>query len=214
MLNNIALALNAGINIHIRLNCDNYNIEDLCTLVQELHTRFGNHPKLYIYAYPIFEEGNYTRTDEENTSLFKGLEKLENLIVSLGYPFGEYPANIITYYQCMADGGGKISISPNGDLGTCEHFIDSDFWGHIDKPEMKDMNILKGWKEYMLPYKSCETCPKYPSCLRPVKCVEMSKCNTYYQNWYLRKQRLGLISWYRDITNKKTHNETSPKLNI
>ncbi len=196
VLNNIAMLLNSNVAVSIRMNCDTYNLEDLKNLIIEIKARFGNHNKLYPYIYPIFEDENYQRTPEERRKVFQGVAELEQLLVLNGYSVGPMPTNNIPANQCMADSGGSISINPSGNLGTCEHYVNSDFWGHIDSKE-KNMDILKGWKVREKPINLCSSCPRYPNCIRPSKCVEMRKCDEYYQEWYLRKDKLGLINWYK-----------------
>lgn len=205
VLNNIAMLLNNNISVSVRMNCDTYNIEDLKNLIVELKSRFGNHRKLHPYVYPIFEDEHYKRTDEERMKVFQGVAELEQTLIKNGYSVGPNPSNMIAYSQCMADSGGVISINPGGNLGVCEHFINSDFFGHLDSKE-KNLDILRGWKVYEKPIDLCSSCPRYPSCIRPSKCVEMSKCDKFYQEWHVRKDKLGLINWYKNVQLQKAEN--------
>lgn len=206
VLNNIAMLLNVGIQVAIRLNVDNYNADNLKLLVRELNNRFGNHPKLSIYAWPIFEDKTYTRTPEEHVQVFKHLRELDDIIAQLGYYVGKAPTPNLKLNQCMADGGDSVIISPNGDLGTCEHFFNEHFWGHIDDPSKKNFSELTCWRETNPKLNICEDCPLYPTCVRPKLCEEMGKCDPQYKEWRLDLAVRGMIAFYRDSRNQIQNN--------
>lgn len=199
VINNIAMLLNNGISISIRLNVDSYNAENLKILIEELYNRFGDHPRLSVYAWPIFEDENYVRTEEARIEVFNKLQEIEELLVKYDYLTGLSPRPEIAYAQCMADDGSSVTISPDGDLGTCEHFIDSHFWGHIDNPLKKNFENLNIWRDYEEPIDLCSDCPLYPSCIRPSKCKEMSKCDAQHKEWRIRKNIIGMLRAYKDI---------------
>lgn len=201
VLNNIAMLLNNGIQVSVRLNIDNYNADNLKLLVKELHQRFGNHPNLSIYAWPIFEDNNYKRTKEEHIQVFEKLNELESLIDSLGYFVGIYPKPYLPVTQCMADDGQSVIIDPSGNLGTCEHFVDSHFWGHIDNPSEKNFDELNIWREYSPVFDICNDCPFYASCVKPKYCNEMGKCDEQYKEWRIKGALRGLIKCYKDLHN-------------
>lgn len=115
---------------------------------------------------------------------------------------GNIPKPEIAYSQCMADDGKSVTISPDGDFGTCEHLIDSHFWGHIDNPSLKNFENLHMWRQYEPPLDICSDCPVYPSCIRPSMCREMSKCDEQYKEWKIRKHINGIVKVYRDRRSK------------
>jgi radical SAM protein with 4Fe4S-binding SPASM domain len=199
VLNNIAILLNNGIQVSIRLNIDHHNAENLKELAHELYNRFKNHPKLFVYAWPIFENDNYSRTREEHVEVFKKLAELEDILTKYDYLTGLLPKSDIAFAQCMADDGTSVTISPDGDLGTCEHFTDSHFWGNIDNPMKKNFDNLNIWRDYEAPLDICSDCPIYPSCIRPSKCREMSNCDIEHKEWRIRKSIIGMIRAYKDI---------------
>ena len=205
VINNIKMLLRENITVTIRLNLDSYNCDNLKQLVDELYTIFGNNPNLNIYCWPIFENSDYQRTDAQRAFVFKELEEIENIIKSYGYLIGTVPNNMIAHTQCMADNGKHITISPNGELGVCEHCVDYDFWGIINSEE-KDIDIFKSWRQYEPVLDICKDCPIYGSCIRLSKCEEMSKCDPYYKEWKLRKARWGLQSFYKRIQNYECNN--------
>lgn len=196
VIKNIKHLLNNDIQVTIRLNLDTHNCEDLKTLIHSLYNIFGKHPKLIIYCWPIFENEDFQRTEEEREFVFQKLEEIEEIIISYGYMVGTLPTNNIAYKQCMADAGNHITVSPNGELGVCEHCVDYDFWGHINS-DKKDFEIFKSWRKYEPILDICKDCPLYGSCIRPSKCEEMSKCNKHYKNWKIRKAKWGLQYFYK-----------------
>ena len=203
VLNNIAILLNIGISIAVRMNIDLYNADDLKELVKELHNRFGNHPNLSIYAWPIFEEDGKVRNNEDHIKVYIKLKELQEVFYKYGYNDGFYPDNRIKYAQCMADDGKSILIGVNGDLGTCEHFEDSHFFSNINDPLNKNFNELNIWREYNPPLDICKDCPIYPSCIRPKYCEEMGKCDEYIKDWRIRRHMSGLDMLYNDYKGNK-----------
>ena len=207
VLNNIAMLLNAGIGVQLRFNIDVYNAEDLKLVVNEIHNRFGNHPKLSMYAWPIFEDATYTRTPEDHKKVFECLRELENTIALAGYYIGDHPSPMLKTNQCMADCGDSVTISPDGDLGVCEHYFNEHFWGHINDPSKKDFSQLSCWRELNPKLDICEDCPLYPNCVRPKMCEEMGKCDEQYKEWRLDRAIRGMIAFYRDYRNQAQSND-------
>ena len=194
VMNNIQLLLDAGIIVNIRINLDLYNSENVKSLISELFSRFGIRTNLNIYVWPIFDEGQRSKEDED--ILYDQLEIIENLIVDYGYSYGLFPSEQIKDHHCMADVGNHVTISPYGELGTCEHFVDCDFFSSINNPDEKNYQILYEWKQYEKPLNICEDCPLYADCLRPVKCTEMHKCSDHIKKWKLRKATFELLNFY------------------
>lgn len=194
VMNNIKNLLDAKIQVNIRINLDLYNAEDVKNLIFEIFSRFGILPNLNIYVWPIFDDGSRSKEDEIN--LYQKLEEIENIIVDYGYTYGNIPSEQIKAFHCMADVGTHVTISPDGELGTCEHYIDSDFFGNIKSPQIKNFTILKEWRQYEPLLDICKDCPLYGDCLRPSKCVEMSKCSENIKKWKIRKATFELLNYY------------------
>lgn len=205
VLNNIAILLNRGVRVTLRFNIDLYNAEDLRKLIIEIYNRFGNHPNLYMYAWPIFEDETNIKTPEEHAKVFQELMKLEDVMVKCGYFCGYVPPDSIKVYQCMADDGTSVLIDPSGNIGTCEHFVDSNFWGHIDNPLKKNFEELNKWRAYEPALDICDDCPIYPVCNRPTYCEEMSKCDEHYKKWRVRRHLMGLDYTYNNMSNSRNN---------
>lgn len=55
VLANIQRLLDAGVSVHIRLNMDEHNADNLMELADELHERFGGKGKFSVYSHTLFE---------------------------------------------------------------------------------------------------------------------------------------------------------------
>lgn len=103
----------------------------------------------------------------------------------------------------MVDNGESVTISPRGDLGLCEHFIDSQFIGHIDNPYEKNMDIIKSWRDYTEYTEICEDCESYPQCLRMQKCPDEVVCDEHQKRYWIEHYKLAMISKWEMF--KKQH---------
>ena len=171
VLENIGQLIAVGIRVLIRLNVDKHNIGEMAELAELLHQHFGSNEHLSVYSHELFGE----RTPEDNATLFAQRMQLEQQIAKHGIlRIKELPKDI-HLNQCMADNDGSVVIAPDGHLGKCEHFIDREFFGHIDSEERNEA-ILRKFKERRAEIEACATCPFYPQCYRLVMCENDSGC--------------------------------------
>lgn len=96
----------------------------------------------------------------------------------------------------MVDSGQSVTISPRGDLGLCEHYIDRDFIGHIDSPYKKDKQIVQSWRDYVKPIEICKDCPIYPQCLKMKKCPDEILCEEHQKNYWIEHYKLAVKCEY------------------
>lgn len=202
VIGNIAELLDNDVTVSIRMNVDLYNADNLKKLVYELYDRFGNHPNLIPYIYPLFENEFYQRKEGELQKLFEKIAEIEQAMDECMFFWGDSVKNSIRCTHCMVDNGKAVTVSPTGDLGLCEHFVDSDFFGHIDTPEERDMDVIHSYKKYMPDLDICDDCPLYAVCVRNTKCEEQSKCYPEYKEWLIRKARNGIIMTFNNIINQ------------
>jgi len=181
VLQNIAMLTAAGIRVSIRLNVDKHNIGEMAELVQLLHQRFGTNEHLSIYSHELFVE----RTPEDEAEIFAQQTQLAQQIAACGYKNHKRGLQKdINLNHCMADGDGSVVIAPDGHLGKCEHFIDSNFFGHIDSEEHNEA-ILRKFKERQADIDACATCFCYPQCIRLVMCADDFGCTLGNQQYRL-----------------------------
>ena len=110
-MNNIENLINNNVTVAIRINLDNYNIENSKQLIQEIYERFGIRQNLIVYLYPIFNENDRQRSAEEEKDLYEGIKEVEDLIISLQLPYAGMPNDMIKVNHCMADCGTHVVIS-------------------------------------------------------------------------------------------------------
>lgn len=178
VIKNIHNLINNGIYVSVRMNCDKHNEKDLIQLVKFLSEEFKNIDNFSMYVWPIFEEG-FTRTPEERKELFESMAHIDDEIAKYGKPLSHGAEGGLKPHHCMVDSNEGITISPNGDIGLCEHYIDRDFISHIDHPLDKDWEMIKSWRNYIKPTEICFGCPLAPMCLKVHKCPDETTCDVY-----------------------------------
>ena len=185
VLTNISMLTAAGIRVIIRLNVDKHNIGEMTELVELLHQRFGTNKHLTIYSHELFGE----RTPEDEVEIFAQQTQLAQQIAACGYKSHKWGLQKdINLNHCMADGDGGVVIAPDGNLGKCEHYIDSNFFGHIDSEE-HDKAILRKFKERQADIDACATCFCYPQCIRLVMCADEFDCTPGKQQYLLSEMK-------------------------
>ena len=198
VLQNIAMLTAAGIRVSIRLNVDKHNIGEMAELVLLLHQRFGTNEHLSIYSHELFVK----RTPEDDAEIFAQQTQLAQQIAACGYKSHKRGLlKNIKLVQCMADGDGIVVIAPDGNLGKCEHYIDSNFIGHIDSEE-HDKAILRKFKERLADIDACATCFCYPQCIRLVMCADEFDCTPGKQQYLLSEMKDTMKNEYERYLRK------------
>jgi radical SAM protein with 4Fe4S-binding SPASM domain len=167
--------------------------------------RFGNASRLGLYCYPLFENEFFSRTEEDKQKVFEKMKEVEDVMADCNFFYGDALPSFIRLNHCMVDNAKAVVISPEGNLGLCEHNGDSDFMGHVDEPDNLDFDIIKSWRVYEKDLDICSDCPLYPNCVRASKCEEQSRCNEHYKNWHLKKMRQGMRLTYFNILNSRNN---------
>lgn len=173
VLNNIENALNAGIQVNIRLNMDEHNAEDLFDLSKVLVERFNKYNNCYIYVVRLFEDTCSeikNREVKDRHKLIESSVKLQNFI-NENMPTIEIknlPKSFSKPNTCMACSDSAVMIVPDGHLGKCEHFVDSDFYGSIYSDEI-DIAKIQKYKERKIISEKCEDCELRSLCVA-LKC--------------------------------------------
>lgn len=173
VVGNIENALKAGIRTNIRLNMDEHNADDLFKLCQFLVKRFGTYDICRIYVVRLFDDTCSKIKNREVSDRHKLIEssmKLqdfinENMPASL---VKELPKSFDNPNSCMACSDSSVMIVPDGHLGKCEHFVDSNFHGSIYSDEI-DLKKIYAYKERRMVSLNCEDC-EFRSLCMPLKC--------------------------------------------
>lgn len=177
---NIELLCQKGINVTIRLNMDKHNDKELFTLVDWISNRYVGYDNLFVYARVLFEDiekNNISRSSEERIAITNKFIELQNKIKKLGLSKAQSIDNHIKVNACSADNEKAVLISPQGNLGRCEHHVNDDFYGTIYDDKAKYI-----WNDYCASVEKCDNCVAYPSCIRLKRChLGRDECYDYEQ---------------------------------
>jgi len=181
VLGNIALLLEQGIRVSVRLNLGFHNAEDLRNLIDELVNRFMGKKGFLIYVHELFENQGYTRANhsvEERLRLNQIRDDLNRYITEKGCNNGgenksQLPC-LKTFY-CMADTPTSLLINPLGQLGKCEHEFFSHLVGDVDQGHDFETTDAEYWLRPKYA-KDCEACALYPFCGQVESCETNSVC--------------------------------------
>jgi len=177
---NIERLLRKGIHVAVRMNMDFHNAEDLKNLSRELSARFGQYSGFHAYSHLIFDEKtpwDQRYSLEKWTKLYHMRDELEQCLAELGISATGRTRlkRTLATTQCMADDANCIVITPDGGLGVCEHFSDSNLTGHLDSPQ-RNQAVIQSFRQRCDEIPECDTCFHYPQCIRLKKCPDLIPC--------------------------------------
>lgn len=172
---NIESALDANIDVHIRINMGLHNVDDLYMLVDYLADRYGKYENFSLYPHLLYEntENNeYSFNDKKK--LIEQFINLENYIEKKDLFRYTMLDNKIRVAGCMAGKDNTTVVMPNGELGKCEYFTESKFWGNIysDDINYSKINEFKFKRNY---FNQCDLCAYRPLCNQNKACPHAVK---------------------------------------
>lgn len=171
VIRNVSLLLDAGVRVDLRMNVGKNNHEDLMRLVDYLGGNIGRRKGFKPYAAPLFQ---YLGDNEVNNYVV-GLQLKCDAIT--GGPssrrsaaFNPYRGRFrrVSFNQCMADFANCILVSPEGNLGRCEHYY-HDPVGTLEDG-ITDREKYDSWNEALPSLPECARCPLAADCLRLSHC--------------------------------------------
>ena len=176
VLQSIDLLLKAEIEVSVRLNMHRNNADDLYQLAQDLAERFSGRKQLHVYV-ALLRNASGSFIDMEQQEALKAYRRLNAFLLERGL---RVPGKLLrkpkTNY-CMANHDGSVTVLPNGDLGKCEHFSESELFGSIYS-EKRDEAVISAWKETIDQTDACYKCSYYPLCNLAKKCpYVMNACS-------------------------------------
>lgn len=207
VMNNIARLLQTGISVSVRLNMDLYNADDLLLLTEELAQRFSGRSGISVYSHHLFkgETSNVElHSDEEWEKRQAAMDRLNEALEIKGLLSKKGISKKIKQNHCMADSGRSVTILPNGNLGLCEHYTESEFIGHLDRDDF-DTAMVNSWMERVPEISECKECFYYPDCIKLRKCSTNSVCYPQFRKGKLKStQRAMLCEYERWLTKTNT----------
>lgn len=198
---NIERLLDKGISVWVRMNLDFHNADDLMLLAEELAERFGGKPGFAAYSHLIFDEKtpwDQRYSLEKWERLYELRRRLEHRLKDLGIssPHRSRLKRKLPMSQCMADDRSTVVITPDGHLGVCEHFSESELIGHIDSPE-RDQAVIASFQQRCDEIPECATCFYYPECIRLKKCPDLIPCIPPERDSLRRRMQYAMINEYQ-----------------
>lgn len=180
VMSNIQRLLDRNICVIIRLNLDFHNVEDLNCFADELAQRFGGQKKFVVYTHLIIDEKkawDEHRSVEEWNSLYQAKADLDQKMVDLGIHANRAMrlSGELRTSACMADSDNSIVVTPDGSLGVCEHFSETELIGHLDHAG-REQSVINSFREHWADIDECDTCALYPTCIRLKKCPYIMPC--------------------------------------
>lgn len=197
VISNIEKICKKNIPIHLRMNMDKHNNSDLFDLADYLYEKFNKYENFTPYVNLLYENVGYVktvRTNEERVLITRQYVKLCKYIESKFKRHRTMGFGELKVCACLADRKESVLISPNGDLGFCEHHVDDDFFGTIYDEIKKP-----AWCKYKSKAERCKRCPVYCSCLRLEKCPNAQhECYDYILYGKIRNIQFGMKKAYLD----------------
>lgn len=190
IMDSIDACLQTGISVVIRLNVNEYNVTDMLSLSEFITNRFGDRKGLRVYAAPIRNAQGKTTELDNNSVLMLNQKLLNQGLYQPGKLGKTFKLN-----RCMADDDGSITILPDGRIGKCEHFSESEFIGSI-YDNVLDTEMIQSWKQQIDDQLECAKCPLYPQCIRLKKCEwEQFGCSEGDRQMKLQKLRSQIAAF-------------------
>lgn len=202
---NIERLLKSGIRVNIRLNMNLDNAPDLYKLIDFLDKRYSSDDKKILSVYSALITDSKTNLVVDKAAVTQEQIKLNGYIESKGFLRSEKMSSKTKMNYCMADSDSSVTITPEGKIGKCEHYFDSDFCGDIYNGIDKDK--FKSWAELIPPIEECKTCPLYPKCQYPKCCpTKQHDCDEFDRQinmWKLEKSMRYTHECYLQDEEKK-----------
>lgn len=164
---NIKSLTESGIFVAIKLNISHDNKDVLLHLVDDLENTFYSNDCIGVHCACLFgidDASNSVQIIEQSRELYKiQLEVLEKIYCSSLYRFGL--SSCLRIYHCNPDAGREITILPDGKIGWCEHYLESNFIGDVWSFDL-DSRKISSLKTRYDDLDECRVCTMYPNCIR------------------------------------------------
>ena len=199
VMGNIRRLLDADVRVSIRLNIDRHNADDLFILADLLGSEFGGNPLVRVYSHSLFEacdaRAAVSHDDIQRRELFEKQKQLHEKLLGLGLASPGKLSHSLKLNHCMADNDSSAVILPDGHVGKCEHFSESEWFSHVSSEEVDERQV-SAFKELRPELEACSECALYPDCLRLAKCEEAVHCYPEEREGKLLDLRDQLLAYY------------------
>lgn len=160
LLKTIGIMLDAGLEVTLRCNFDQGNIEGMYSFWEDINNLYGASDKLRVYSSMLFQ----AQKDPSCIDLHKRYLELRTEASKKGMKFLRFKGSECKMKTnfCMADSDGKcIVIGPDGNLYNCEHLP-----GNTSCASIFDEDIKLGSdpRASLEADDKCRECPFLPEC--------------------------------------------------
>ncbi len=216
VLNNIENALKAGIQISIRLNLGEHNAEDLYDLSKLLVEKFNKYQNCYIYVVKLFDdpcgEGITIPEDIRHRLIEDTIELQDFIDKNMPKPIiDRLPKSFELPNTCMANNDQSVMIVPDGHLGKCEHFVDSEFYGNIYSDEI-DLKKIAEFKKHKSVCNICRDCEMWSLCMTLERCSgKPNSCDDLGKKWFktrLNSKLKNIYNKFLEVEESKNNSDT------
>lgn len=207
VVDNIHRLQKAGVTVSIRMNIDMHNADDLLKLAEDLHHEFPHPDGISVYVHQLFEESKERTAihDEQKRKIvFAKIREIRHLLATNGFVRITNLRHKVKINRCMADNDTCITITPNGNIGKCDHYTHDQFVSHINSEEW-DEEMLQSFRETNDEIEACTTCFDYPNCIMLKRCQATHHCFPEVCEANLEKTRLEMQMAYDNYINKRNN---------
>lgn len=160
LLKTIGIMLDAGLEVTLRCNFDQGNIEGMYSFWEDINNLYGASDKLRVYSSMLFQ----AQKEPSCIDLHKRYLELRTEAAKKGMKFLRFNGSECKMKTnfCMADSDGKcIVIGPDGNLYNCEHLP-----GNTSCASIFDEDIKLGSdpRASLEADDKCRECPFLPEC--------------------------------------------------
>lgn len=203
VMSNIKQALDKGIRILVRINMDNHNSEDIYNLADELAANFSGYKNFAVYCDILYEDAGTKkphRAAEERLELVNSFIRFEYYCIEKGICVPRKLKSEMSINRCMADSDCAVAISPLGEVGPCDHALESQVFRTVFSDDI-DNSIIDSWKKVFNNPDTCRNCSNFPDCVRLINCPDDGPmlCDDAYKMKKLHWHKLSVICEYRRI---------------
>lgn len=160
ILKKISTIAAAGVTVHIRLNIDRENMNEIFELIELLEENFGDIPEISWYPAFLTEVGN-DLTENEKIEFIKNLfAKLKNPTkINAARRMHSMPKSV----PCMRNDPKSVTVDVFGNIFTCEHLV-----GKKNESVGTLKNFNEKFNKDRFKYKlrpECKNCVFLPKCM-------------------------------------------------
>ena len=133
VLENIKSLISKGIHVLVSLRVSDKNGESLCDLVEDLALKFGQSQFFSVMCTAIHEKAA-GKECRRNDITERNVRQFQRRIMKRSFELGIYTpklSNAFRAHHCNSDSGKEIVVLPNGRIGWCNNYLDTNYIGDI-----------------------------------------------------------------------------------